>query len=491
MARRSKTKIGGGSQEQSRTMMQAAESGHDRQAQAHRDLMAQRESGKRYTTQLSQQAGASITESQRYNEQQEFKEKATTGEHAFAQQRLDLQAEQQGKQRSADAPTSPLLDDRQKRLQSEMQQGGGAQGGSPATSAGQAAQMQAGQEPNPGAMPQEQQQNLAAQVSKPASLPGGRSFVDTPQGAAAGRQQAAVKAAQTTTQLQNAEANLLNAKANYSRATGQGGEEGIKRREAADKVMMKSMQTTRDIITQVQTGKVDPLTIAQAHMDNPNMKELAEGGGGPESRTRAVQFLRGQLGMQGIGYASTTGRMPPGMEPDNPIVQRFNNRFGEVATAFQTMQQSSQMQMQSQAPAFQQAAQEQPMAALAQAWQGISSYEDRNEFLTKVTARTMIDAEQIRRAQKMAPAASGSRQRIQSLQQQNMQLQQQNQALMTAWGGASDEQRSGAAAGAVQQARGAGGTPEQSLRAGQAIDPTGAEDPEHPLQKFIPQIPGS
>lgn len=471
MARRGKTKIGGGSQEQSRTMMAAKESGFDRQQAAHRDLMAQRESGKRYTTELARQVGSDFTEQQRYTEQQEFREKQATGEQALGQQRIDLAAEQSGVQRSGDAPTAPLLDDRKQQLQAEMQQGSGMD---------EAAQAQAATPP-PGALPPEQQQNLQDQVTKGAAL-AGRSFVPTEEGAAAQRQGAAFKAAEVTSKLKNADANFMNAQANYARALNVGGEAGQKQREASAKVMLKKMDESRELITNLQLGKARPMDVAAAYADgNSNMQEILDRQGmDPGDGPRVIQFLRGRIGQQGLRYMATTGMQAPGLEPDNPVMRRYNQRFNEVAGAFRTLQQNQQLgAIPSQAPAFEQAAGGQQLGALSRAWQGIKNYDDRNSFLTQVTAQTMLEAEAIRSAQRMDPIASGRREREQSLMAENQQLRQQVQQfsqLLGAGGGGGPSQQQQQAVGAVQQSRAAGGDPSAALRAGQAADPTAQRD---------------
>lgn len=139
MARRGKTVIKSGPDQA--PMQRALEQG---EAAIHRASEAKRnqqntdfQQQRQITSDISQGIGAAQKtyeenkpggEKEYRREMQERKmslaEKSATSQAAMQQQRIDLEASKAGRKRGADTPTSPLLDERQKALGAEMDQGG-------------------------------------------------------------------------------------------------------------------------------------------------------------------------------------------------------------------------------------------------------------------------------------------------------------------------------------------------------------------------------
>ena len=202
------------------------------------------------------------------------------------------------------------------------------------------------------------------------------------------------------------------------------------RKDEAQKIALQGMDRaitdSQDTINKVMSGEILPEQVAAAFPDN---EQLAAG---EVDQARAVQFLRGRLGSQQLAYMASSGKMPPGYDPSNPVIRQFNQRFNEVAASFRQTGQLTGMDMR-QGDAFDQATAQQEGGALAMSWQGIRSVDERNDFLRKTTAQIMIEAEQYKAAQGRMLKASGFQQQLserdRTIQEQQAIIDRQNERL--------------------------------------------------------------
>lgn len=410
MARRGKTVIGERDLAQSAQMMRAQEAGTAARQRATEGLTRQHEAGLQQGLQAGQAASRALGSDLERKQHREI----ATGQQALEQQSLDLRAQAQGAQRTEDAPTAPLVDEAQQAKQGQEQPPQQEQEQEP-----QSREAGLGAAGGPSIHHQlpslEEQKRAMEQAQTPVEKPGGRSFIPS----AEGRQETAYRQAAgmgaVKAKIDNAKANMLNAQANYARATSRGGTQGAEGQAKAVASMVKSMETSKGLINDVMSGKVRHHEVAAAFADNPDMQQAATSAG-PEGKAAVVRLLRSRLGSEQVSYMATTGLQPPDYDPDNPVTQRFNARFSEVAASFRSMQQEGTVSFdQPGVDAFEQAGQGQDRPMLSESWRGIKDYDSRNRFLRKVTARIMIEAGKLQSQSRGIAKASGAQQQISDL----------------------------------------------------------------------------
>lgn len=442
----------GDSKAKSQLMMQAASEGQAGVRQAHDRLMAEKHRTQEVGLNAAAQIGAGVADAQARGfqgenikkaeeaaaEKEQFDRDYKVGEQSLAQQRIDLEAQKSGIERTSDENIPPHLQGRAAKLKEDMDRG-----------AKQTEQDPQQQGPPP---PTKEEVGFAKQGSSPLQVAGPRGgFAPSAQLQQDRKAQAGMAERQMQTAEMNARANWQNA-TNKLNAANNKGTAGAADAKAANDSLLNQLGTKTKEITDVVNGVITPDKIAQQYGDNPQIQQMMQQGGVPKER--AVQFLKNQLASQQIDYMSQSGFQAPNMDPSNPIIKQFNSRFAEVASAMRGAQNILSMDV-SQQDAFDQATTQQDTRAINQAWKGITSYDERQNFLYKLTGRIFKEADMFRQQAAMSPTGSGMRQKVTDLEGQVMQLQQQLQ-----------QQREMALSSGIQQAPEQGGANEQPRSAG-------------------------
>jgi hypothetical protein len=427
---------------QSQTMIQAAESGMAGRQRAHEALLNTEAQGRRDITNAAVQIGGLAEEGER-RQMQERESQADRGvrtDIASAEiegRNIDRQVEAADKGIEGVGTVPNPFEERKRRTEAEMARGAeqtGAAEQPPAAPGGGG---------GIGQLPPDQAQRMADQAGKPMEYTGASGYQST-QGPRRSQRRITQEAQQARIVEQQITLNdqrIAKGAFDYKQAQLQPpGEKRDQMSEAAMENLNKGLIRTEEFINEVMKGSINAGDVARAHPQNPQMAELAQSGAAdtPEGKARVVQFLRGQLGHQQISYMAASGKMPPGYDPSNPVIRKFNERFNEVAASFRQTNSLTGMDMR-QGDAFDQATAQQEGGALAGAWQGIKSVEERNDFLRKTTAQIMVEAEKYRVDQAAVMKAAGwaekEQQYLQTIQQKDMEIEQLRRTNAIATGG--------------------------------------------------------
>jgi len=429
MARTSKTRIGAEQGERARAMREAAATGSAAVQRAHESKIASEQAGQEQITRTGMQAGQLYEEGARRQEQAKQAEADREVRSRIAEGEFNL-AERESRIRAADAGIEGVeklqnpLEQRKQKLQAEMDQG------NPPAAPGGA---------GPGPLPSEDAQRLQQQTGKDLEYTGRGGYQST-QGPGG------IRRSGERTQREAREARLLEQKIElndlklaeggmkYQEAQAKGNDQ---ERLAALKSMSDSIDESQELINKLMSGEITPEAIAETYSDNPSFE------GGQVDKKRAAQFLRTRLGQQQVSFMAASGQLPPGYDPDNPVIKKFNENYQNVAASFRSLGQLASTGLGAQGSAFQQASQEygqgEQGSAIQQSWQGIRTIQERNEFLRQTTAQIMLEAERYRAQQQFLMKAGGFQeqlsQRDQKIAQQQQFIQQLQEQVQLLGGG--------------------------------------------------------
>jgi len=302
--------------------------------------------------------------------------------------------------------TSQVESERAKRTREEMDRGAQQTGAAPPGGQGKV-----------GPISQEDGQRLGDQIGKPMEYTGSGYQSQNPQGGPR-KSGARLEREGREARLQQQQIELNNQKL-YMNAFDykkKAAEPPSEKRDLylADnlKAMSSSIEKTREMLGDVVNDEIDFNDVAAAYADNPQIKAATDSG--TMTKARVVEFVRAQVGTQQLTYMAASGHMPPGYDPTNPVIRKFNERMVEVAAVFR----GSQPMDTSQGDAFDQAWEGRKSEVKSQAvqWMGIKTPEERDQFLRKLTANVMMEADAYRGQQTAALKASGWVEKFQGLQ---------------------------------------------------------------------------
>lgn len=303
MARTSKTKITGEDvgEQADRTNRAASSQGV---AQAHGELLNQHRFGQQQAIAMADSAGTAFERMK----SRELTREIETGRQALDQQQLDLGAAKEGFQRGSGTPTSPLVDERQKKLEAEMDRGAQQTGG--------------GQDP--AAM-----QRRAEQAKKPLEMSGaGNTFVPTEQGIATQKR----KDFEADTDRIKAESYAAQTSAQLVKAQRSGDVDTVKNIKTN---LMQPIKTDAKLLGDVATGKLndkswDSIQAMAAEVPDPELqREIQAKTPGPRLRS----FLSSKVAFGALNFVKQTGGdMPDGDVVDytSPQMQQFTQSVAQA-----------------------------------------------------------------------------------------------------------------------------------------------------------------
>lgn len=339
MARTSKTVIGGGSQDQSRTMMQASQSGTAAKQRATESLSQEKARG----TQQKLQGASQIASGLQQSRAQDFHEQSTN-------RAQDLQEAQAGFTRA------PELDQRSQQLQAEMGKG---------TASG---------------MSPEQQQNLQEQGDKPLEIGGqGATQPGELRQTEYGKRKEAMEQARVETARMNAETAYRKAQTAATKAQFAGDTEAVNiiAREQDARLEQRQELLTRMVKDEPRPNDFDVLRRQADEMgglagmpDGGKIEEILKSGkvpANPEDKKRLTGFIQAMNDRQAMRYVTMLGEVP-GKHVDfsGPVMKQFQ----AAAEEFRGL-------MQMQGPAFQQ-------------FMGITSQADKLKAINKFAASRVL-----------------------------------------------------------------------------------------------------
>lgn len=305
MARTSKTKITGEDVgEQAERTNRAAAVGAQGVQQAHSELLGQHRFGQQHALQIADVAGTAYERMKGREQERDIE----TGRQSLQQQELDLGAAREGFNRQGQgAPTPPLLDERQKKLEAEMargeQQGGGQ---------------------DPAAM-----QRRAEQAKKPMEMSGaGNTFVPSEQGQAVQKR----KNFEADTDRIKAESYAAQTSAQLVKAQRSGDVDTVKNIKTN---LMQPIKTDAKLLGDVATGKMndkswDSIQAMAAEVPDPELqKEIQAKTPGPRLRS----FLSSKVAFGALNFVKQTGGdMPDGDVVDytSPQMQQFTQSVAQA-----------------------------------------------------------------------------------------------------------------------------------------------------------------
>ncbi len=236
----------------------------------------------------------------------------------------------------------------------------------------------------------------------------------------------------------NADANFRNAEASYMDAQTKAGDARLKQEESAKEEMKVGLAQTRQWITDLTNREIEPHRVAMMFMDNPNIAQAMEGGGAgaeggssPELQTALARLLNNRLATQNIRWAAVTGEALPDYGTGD-LYQRFNMRQLEMTAAFRSnsVLTATEGQDPTLSDPFRQAARYQgagkggeqrdlyggieagvekqrQQQGLTRSWAGIRSFEEKEKFIRRATARAMMMADATSREARAQLGATG------------------------------------------------------------------------------------
>lgn len=355
MARRGKTVIGGGAGQQAERSSRAAERGAAGVRQARGQLLSQGERQADRATQLGSQIGGALERHESRGQQQsQFEEGQTlrrdiaTGQQAGQREALDLQAADKGLERTGEPGQNPMLDERQAKLQAEMEKGGA---------------------------------NLGKQVDQPLEMPGGGRGAFQP-----GEARVEREAKKAATEEAKSQAYSQQVATSARRAAQQGDVEAYKKEAASLAAPLKRKAKAFDKF--MNGEEPDWGNLAAMTQDNPDpalRAAIEDKGATPESRQRVKQFMQAEMDRDAIRYISELGDIPSDdegvamVDMTSPMMLKFQETTGMVTQALKLA----------------------PPSATA----GIKSVRQKNRYVRKLAAYTMMKGTQM---PGQGPSAQGS-----------------------------------------------------------------------------------
>jgi len=217
--------------------------------------------------------------------------------------------------------------------------------------------------------------------------------------------------AKVAVDMRNADANFRNAEARYMDAQTKGAEQRLKQEEAAKEEMRTGMEFTRKMITDLTNRDISPSRVALAFADNSDIQQAMESGDETTLQGAIARLLNNKLAMQNIRWAAVTGEALPDYGTGD-LYQRFNMRQMEMTAAFRSngVLTATAGQDPTLSKPFRGAARQQG-AGLGgeqrQAWAGIRSFEEKEQFIRRATARAMMAADAISREARAQMESTG------------------------------------------------------------------------------------
>lgn len=320
MARQGKTKITGeDTSEQASRLNQAAASGAAAKAQAHGELLQQHRFGQQQALQTAEVAGGMYDRAQQRKLQERelaFQQQAETGRQALGQQQINLDAAKAGYQQERGGPTSPLLSERQAKLDAEMQRGG--------------EETSALYQGDPAA-----EQRGAEQQGKPLEMTESGRFVPTEEG----RAMQTRKNFEADTERMRAETYREQTRASLLKAQATGDKEAEK---AVKTSLMQPIKSDAKLLTQFATGKMNDKdwdsvkSMAQGVPDPELQREIESGIPGPRLRS----FLSSKVAHGALNFIKDTGGdLPDGdvIDYTSPQMQQFTQQVAQAGQMIGSM----------------------------------------------------------------------------------------------------------------------------------------------------------
>lgn len=414
MARTSKTRIGGESGEQAERNIRAAESGASLRQRAHEALMQQEAQGREELARGAESIGR-FTQGEREREQRETQfsqemalrqqqltqqgkqhtaEMAQRGElskaemaqqrefevgrQSLQQQQLDIEGARAGVQRGPSATTSPLVDERMRRTQQEMERGGAQTQGI----MGPPAPGDTGGQMGP---PSPDQQRRAEMMGRPdLEKPGiGQSIIPTQQGLA--KQE--IEASKARTAEINARARAMEAQQRYARAMRQNNKEEM---DASKKTMMEFVNTSRKLQETFASGDIegdDWRKLESLASDNPDpalQKEVAERKPGPRIKS-LLESRTAQYNMEFM--VGSEGELPEKIDLDNPAMKPWQREVERLSGMIGFLEGAARK-----------------FGGSFTGMMGIRSLDDKTRLLYKVSAATLLERARTAKARPVTAA---------------------------------------------------------------------------------------
>lgn len=399
MARRAKTVIGRGAQEQSRTMMEAGRSGTAARQRATESLARQHDVGSQQGQQMARLgADAAYRHEQQQQQRREldFRREATTGQQMLQKRGQELQEAERGYERVPGGEDLPLLEDRRRRVEAEMgrgtaQQAPGApqQGGQQEARTGQPGGLEGQAPPETSQRSPEEVARLQAQGEQPVEFGqqgGAAPGVEDPGAlrlSEAGRRRETRADYQAETQRLHAQARMMEVQNKAMKAEFSGDKEAVKliRGELNSKLehqqnlftrMMNQNPRPNDFSTlQKWANEMGGLNDMQ---DGGQLQQIIQdgmkSGVGPQrpaDQRRLQGFIQSYMDRQSMQFAVALGEIPGEfVDFSGPIMQQFGQATQQVKAI-----------MQMQGPAF-------------QAYNGITSQAEKIRFLNRTAAAMVL-----------------------------------------------------------------------------------------------------
>lgn len=363
MARRGKTKVGGGPPQD--TMLAAGSRGRASQEQAEAQQLDQiQQGGDRVAGAIREGIGGVAEGYQRreagkaQGEQQDFENKMTTRGMELEEAKAGFEQAPEGEQAPEQALSSKTP---------------------------------------------EEQQRLVEQGDKPIEISGEGPATPGAQEPGGLRQSEAGKSAQQTKQYQadtarmNAMTNRMNAEKSFASARARGDSSGM---GAAAESMRKGMDGTRKRLNEIASGDSDPEAILNAYSDNPNAQEALASGDPATMASTAKRLVESELAYQNIAYMAATGSQPVDRNDSNPVWQRYAQNERALRSALRTGQPVDSPNDMFDAMA------NPNMGSALQAWSGVRTVEEGDSLVRRMTAKGMMNIPEAQRTEAaMAKAA--------------------------------------------------------------------------------------
>jgi hypothetical protein len=243
-------------------------------------------------------------------------------------------------------------------------------------------------------------------------------------------------------------AKVITANAAYLNAEGKAGEAGQKARDNAIKVMQDGMAHTRKQMSLLSDAPERAALMAATFPDNPDMEAAIESGDKAQVAATVMRLMDNELAMQNINYMAVTGLAAPDYSGYNEIWQTFNMHEAEINAAFRgdvalgPLGGGDPTAVQPFAAAIRSAggsvdedlnAPGNQGGAMRRAWAGFegpNSFDQKQQFLRKATARAMVEIQELERRGQSGLKVSGMAQTITQQDQTIVQLKAENAKLL-------------------------------------------------------------
>lgn len=401
-------------------MREASATGQASKQRASESLSAEN----RAQGQMAIQGGQAIGQAVGSYEDRQLRKDIATGQEIQAEKARQGNLAIQGLEESPGGAETPLMAEHRQGLEGDVQRGEDAQKqlDGPQQQGGEEPQQQgAGQAPPPAASRLENPQQAMQQAQTPLETirPGQiRPTQQAMQQQRAGAQQQARENQLAQGELaikdRDSKARFDQGKAAMLTAQSKAGEAGDKARAAAMKQMETGMENTRANLSKMLDPDTDYDAVLALFPNNENAQAAI---GTDQAAPVAARLLSNQLATQNIQWMGATGLAGPDYDGTNEIWQEYGLRMSEMNAAFRgnNVLSAATGTDESLAQPFQAAVRGAGGGVggpMRQAWSGFSTYEEKQSFLRKATARAMTESMELRRQAGNQMKVSGMAQQL-------------------------------------------------------------------------------